>query len=95
MSKNKREDAAKKRVREKTEPLKLSDAPGQKPEKPETPGRFRDLFEDMWGDFDNPQYSKRDRAGFFRPMRGITNWRDAASNHGAVWVKLDIAPPGA
>ena len=30
-----------------------------------------------------------------QPMRGITNWRDAASNHGAVWVKLDIAPPGA
>ena len=22
-------------------------------------------------------------------------FRDAASNHGAVWVKLDIAPPGA
>ena len=34
-------------------------------------------------------------AGAEQPMRGITNWRDAASNHGAVWVKLDIAPPGA
>ena len=33
-------------------------------------------------------------AGAEQPMRGITNWRDAASDHGAVWVVLDIAPPG-
>ena len=59
MSKDKREDDAKKRVREKTEPIKRSDAPGQKPEKPETSGGFRDLFEDMWADFENPQYSKK------------------------------------
>ncbi len=51
MGKDKLEDAAKKRVREEpeTELLKRSDAPGQKPEKPENPGGFRDLFEDMWG----------------------------------------------
>ena len=35
MSKDKTEDAAKKRVREETEPIKRSDAPGQKPEKPD------------------------------------------------------------
>ena len=59
MGKDKLEDAAKKRVREETELLKRSDAPGQKPEKPENPGGFRDLFEDMWGDFENPQDSKK------------------------------------
>ena len=46
MGKDKLEDAAKKRVREETELLKRSDAPGQKPE---NPGGFRDLFEDIWG----------------------------------------------
>ena len=56
MGKDKLEDAAKKRVREETELLKRSDAPGQKPE---NPGGFRDLFEDMWGDFENPQDSKK------------------------------------
>ena len=59
MGKDKLEDAAKKRVREETELLKRSDAQGQKPEKPEKPGGFRDLFEDMWGDFENPQDSKK------------------------------------
>ena len=56
MGKDKLEDAAKKRVREETELLKRSDAQGQKPEKP---GGFRDLFEDMCGDFENPQDSKK------------------------------------
>ena len=37
MSKDKTEDAAKKRVREETEPIERSDAPGKKPERPETP----------------------------------------------------------
>ena len=55
MSKDKLEDAAKKRLREETEPVERSDAPGKKPEKPENPGGFRDLFEDMWGHFENPQ----------------------------------------
>ena len=59
MSKDKTEDAAKKRMREETEPIKRSDAPRQKPEKPENPGGFRDLFEDMWGDFEDPQDSKK------------------------------------
>ena len=59
MSENKTEDAAKKRVREETEPIERSDAPGKKPERPETPGGFGDLFEDMWGDFEDPQDSKK------------------------------------
>ena len=59
MSKDKLEDAAKKRVREETEPIERSDVPGKKPEKPENPGGFRDLFEGMWRDFENPQDSKK------------------------------------
>ena len=31
--------------------------------------------------------------GAEQPMDGITNWRNAASDHGAIWVELDIAPP--
>ena len=57
MSKDKREDDAKKRVREETEPTERSDAPGQKPE---NPGGFRDLFEDMWSDLEDPQHSKKE-----------------------------------
>jgi hypothetical protein len=60
MSKDKREDDAKKRVREETEPTERSDAPGQKPEKPENPGGFRDLFKDMWNDLEDPQHSKKE-----------------------------------
>ena len=60
MSKNKTEDTVKKRVREETEQTKRSDAPGKKPERPETPGGFGDLFEDMWGDFEDPQDSKKE-----------------------------------
>ena len=59
MSKDKPEDDAKKMVREETERTKRSDAPGQKPEKPENPGGFRDLFEDMWGDFEDYEDSKK------------------------------------
>ena len=59
MSTDKREDDATKRVREETEPIKRSDARGQKPEKPEKPGGFRDLFEDMWGDFEDYEDSKK------------------------------------
>ena len=59
MSKDKREDDVKKIVKEETEPIGRSDARGQKPEKPEKPGGFRDLFEDMWGDFEDPQDSKK------------------------------------
>ena len=59
MSKDKTEDAAKKRVREETEPIERSDAPGKKPEKPEQ-GGFGDLFENMWGDFEDPQDSKKE-----------------------------------
>ena len=60
MSKDKREDAAKKRVREETEPIKRSDAPGQKPKPPENPGGFRDLFEDMWRDLEDYENSKKE-----------------------------------
>ena len=59
MSKDKMEDDVKKRVREETEQTKRSDAPWQKPERPETPGGFGDLFEDMWDDFEDPQDSKK------------------------------------
>ena len=59
MSKDKTEDAAKKRVREETEPIERSDARGRKPEKPEQ-GGFGALFEDMWGDFEDPQDSKKE-----------------------------------
>ena len=58
MSKDKTEDAAKKRVREETEQTKRSsDARRRRPEKP---GGFGDLFEDMWGDFEDPQDSKKE-----------------------------------
>ena len=46
-------------VKEETEPIERSDAPWQKPERPETPGGFGDLFEDMWDDFEDPQDSKK------------------------------------
>ena len=59
MSKDKTEGDAKKRVREETEPIKRSDEPGKKPEKPENTGGFRDLFEDMWGDLENYEDSKK------------------------------------
>ena len=58
MSKDKREDDAKKIVREETEPAGRGDAPGPTPEKPEQRG-FRDLFEDMWSSFEDPQDSKK------------------------------------
>ena len=32
--------------------------------------------------------------GAEKRMKGITGERNAASDHGAVWVKLNIAPPG-
>ena len=57
MSKDKTEDAAKKRTREETEQIERSDAQEQKPEKP---GGFRDLFEDMWRHLEDPQDSKKD-----------------------------------
>ena len=56
MSKDKLEDDAKKRVREETGQTKRSDAWRKKPEKP---GGFRDLFEDMWRDLEDPQDSKK------------------------------------
>ena len=59
MSKDKRENATKKKVREETEPTKRSDARGRKPEKPGQ-GGFGDLFENMWDDFEDPQDSKKE-----------------------------------
>ena len=59
MSKNKTEDTVKKRVREETEQTKRSDAPWLKPEKSEQ-GGFGDLFENMWGDFEDLQDSKKE-----------------------------------
>ena len=60
MSKDKREDDAKKIVKEETEPTGESDAPGPKPEKPEKPGGFRDLFEDMWSNLEDYEDSKKE-----------------------------------
>ena len=57
MRQDKIENDAKKIVREKTEQTKRSDAWRKKPEKP---GGFRDLFEDMWRDLEDPQDSKKD-----------------------------------
>ena len=56
MSKDKTEDDAKKRVREETERTKRSDARRRKPEKP---GGFGDLFEDMWRDLEDHEDSKK------------------------------------
>ena len=59
MSKDKRDDDAKKIVKEETEPTGESDAPGTTPEKPENPGGFRDLFEDMWSNLEDYEDSKK------------------------------------
>ena len=59
MSKDKKEDAAKKRVREEVEPPERSHVPGQESEKPEKPGGFGDLFEDMWSDLEDHEDSKK------------------------------------
>ena len=59
MSKDTREDDAKKIVKEETEPPEHSDVPWPKPEKPEQ-GGFRDLFEDMWSASGDPQDSKKE-----------------------------------
>ena len=56
MSKDKTDDDAKKIVREETEQTQRSDAPSQKPEKP---GGFGDLFEDMWSDLEDHEDSKK------------------------------------
>ena len=52
MSKDKMEDDTKERVREETEPAQSSDAPWRQPEEA---GGFRDLFEDMWNDLEDPK----------------------------------------
>ena len=59
MSKDEREDDVKEIVKEETKPPEHSDAPWPKPEKPEQ-GGFGDLFEDMWGDFEDSQDSKKE-----------------------------------
>ena len=59
MSQDQPEGGEKKTVREETEPVKDGDVPEQKPEKPENPGGFRDLFENMWESFEDPQDSKK------------------------------------
>ena len=58
MSKDTRDDDVKKIVKEETEPPGHSDVPRPKPPKPEQ-GGFGDLFENMWGDFEDPQDSKK------------------------------------
>ena len=60
MSQDKPEDDAKKIVKEETEPIKHSPAPDQHPKKPENPGGFRDLFEDMWSNLENYEDSKKE-----------------------------------
>ena len=59
MNKDKTEDDAKRRVREVTEPIERGAAAGPKPEPPEKPGGFGDLFEDMWSDLENYEDSKK------------------------------------
>ena len=59
MSKDKLEGDVKKIVREETKPPEHSDVPWPKPEKPEQ-GGFRDLFEDMWSSFEEPQDSTKE-----------------------------------
>ena len=59
MSKDTREDDEKKIVKEETEPPGHSNVPWPKPPKP-SQGGFGDLFEDMGGDFEDPQDSKRE-----------------------------------
>ena len=59
MSKDKRDDNAKKIVREETERAEHSHVPGQKPEKPDNPGGFRDLFEDMWSNLEDYEDSEK------------------------------------
>jgi hypothetical protein len=56
MRQDKIENDAKEIVKEKTGQTKRSDAWRKKPEKP---GGFRDLFEDMWRDLEDPQDSKK------------------------------------
>ncbi len=58
MSKDKREDDAKKIVKEETEPAVRSDAPWPKPPNPEQ-GGFGDLFEDMWSNLEDYEDSKK------------------------------------
>ena len=58
MSQDKREDDVKKGVREETEPPGHTDVPWPKPEKP-VQGGFRDLFEDMWSELEDPKDSKK------------------------------------
>ena len=60
MSQDKPKEDVKKRMREETEPIERSDAPGKKPEKPESPGGFRDLFEDMWSNLEDYGDSKKE-----------------------------------
>ena len=56
MRQDKIENDAKEIVKEKTGQTKRSDAWRKKPEKP---GEFRDLFEDMWRDLEAPQDLKK------------------------------------
>ena len=61
MSKDNPEDGGREIVKEETAPTGHSDVPGPKPPgPPENPGEFRDLFEDMWGSFEDPQDSKKE-----------------------------------
>ncbi len=57
MSKDKMEDDVKKRVREETEQTKRSSEARER--KPEKPGGFGDLFEDMWRDLEDHEDSKK------------------------------------
>ena len=69
MSKDKQKDDVKKIGEEETEPPGHSDVPWPKPPEPEQ-GGFRNLFEDMWSDFEDPQDSKGDERGEAVPHRG-------------------------
>ena len=60
MSQDKPKEDVKKRMREETELIERIDAPGKKPEKPESPGGFRDLFEDMWSNLEDYGDSKKE-----------------------------------
>ena len=59
---DKREDDAKKIVEEETELPRAQRCAGANTGEAGRSGGFRDLFEDMWGDFEDPQDSKKNEA---------------------------------